>query len=528
MLLDLSTHIVRGVLSRALCAFILMVCPVSPAAAQGSKSRAQTESFSAQTVVDQARALAERPFVPPRKVADALKALDYDTYRQIRYRRDEAIWGKARTPFSIQLFAAGYLYEDGVDISVVEGGRARPIRYQPGQFDTPNERVAALLADAAQFAGFRLHYPINREDKRDEFIVFQGASYFRAVSQGQVYGLSARGLAIDVAEPRGEEFPVFRRFWIERPSSRSTAIVVHALLDSPRLTGAYRFGIYPRSATLITVDSTLFPRVPLSHVGLGALTSMFAHGAIDRSSQPDYRPSVHDSQGLAMHSGQGEWIWRPLNNPQSLQISAFVDENPKGFGLIQRDRSFGTYQDLEARYEKRPSGWIEPRGDWGQGHVTLVEIPSKSEFNDNMVAYWRPREPLRPGEAHEFDYHLRWPGDAPVKAMARVIRSAYGRAVNSGHHEFVIDYEAMPRGVKGSGETGARAGQGTQGGLEIDLSLSAGRIVNQFTQANPETGGVRVVVTFDPENEPLIEFRVQPRNKGQAVGETWLYRWLAR
>ena len=335
--------------------------------------------FSHADVVDAARALSVQPYSPPTPVPKSLGDLTYSIYRQIRFRKDRAIWGKTPSKFAIELFAPGFLYKQGIDVSIVENGAAFPARIDAEAFDVPSPEIGTALAALGKFAGFRLHYPLNRADYQDEFVVFQGASYFRAVSRNQNYGLSARGLAIDVAEASGEEFPGFRRFWIERPSARAQSIVVHALLDSPRVAGAYRFGIYPGSATAIDVKMTLFPRAPLSHVGLGALTSMFMFGPLDAPESSDYRPAVHDSLGLAIQTGGGERIWRPLGNPRRLQVSGFMDNNPRGFGLIQRDRRFDNFQDLEARYQTRPSAWVTPQGNWGPGQVVLVEIPSDSE-----------------------------------------------------------------------------------------------------------------------------------------------------
>jgi periplasmic glucans biosynthesis protein len=508
----LSRRHVMGGLAASLSMMHPGAVMARPSARAESATR-NTEPFSRDTVVDQARTLASQPFQPLAALPAGLQDLDYSTYRRICYRKDEAIWGQAPTPFSIELFAPGSLYKHGVDVFIVENGQSRAIAVGPESFETPTAEIGALISEVAQFAGFRLHYPLNRADYRDEFIVFQGASYLRAVSRGQTYGLSARGLAIDVAEPTGEEFPTFRRFWIERPSSRANAIVVHALLDSPRVAGAYRFGIYPGAPTTIDVDATLIPRAPLTHIGLGTLTSMFMHGAIDPPDRPDYRPAVHDSLGLAMVTRQGERLWRPLGNPAALQVSAFVDENPKGFGLIQRDREFSQFQDLEARYDMRPSAWISPRGDWGPGFVQLVEIPSPFEGNDNIVAYWRPNRRLEAGVAFPFAYRLTWPNDyPPPQDVAPVSRSAFGLALANGKQEYVVDYGAAP---------GIAAGEVT-----AHVSVSTGRVLEVRIQPNPLTGGFRVFVTFDPGGAPLCEIRLQPLMNGTPVGETWLNRWL--
>ncbi len=391
-------------------------------------SNADEKSFSHETVVEIAEKLSQSLFAEPQKIPEALTKIDYSTYRKINFQKNAAVWGSTPTPFSIELFAPGFLYKELIDIDVVENGQSISMGLSESSFNVPDESIGRLLAEIGKFAGFRLHYPINRSDYNDEFIVFQGASYFRGISKGQLYGLSARGLAINVAGPKGEEFPLFKHFWIERPSKHHDAIVVHALLDSKSVTGAYRFGIYPGAPTWMDVDVILFPRQDVQHVGMAPLTSMFMHGGIDRSDIADYRPAVHDSEGLLMENGNGEKIWRPLNNPRKLQVSAFMGENPKGFGLIQRHRQFDYYQDLEAKYHLRPSAWIEPSGDWGKGHIELFEIPSDSEANDNIVAYWKPEAGLKKGQPFAYSYRLSWPDNIPKKmGKMRVVRSAPAR-----------------------------------------------------------------------------------------------------
>lgn len=476
---------------------------------------AEGERFSHDVVLAAANTLASNPYVPPMAVPEALLALDYDQYRSIRYRKQAAIWGNTPSRFSIELFAPGNLYASGIDLSVVESGQAIDVPVENDTFEAENENILRLLAEIDKVAGFRLHYPLNNEEYQDEFVVFQGASYFRAVSRGQTYGLSARGLAIDVAEPTGEEFPIFRKFWIERPSSRADSIVVHALLDSPRVSGAYRFGIYPDDPTRLEVEATLFARTELTHIGLGSLTSMFLFGGLDGSAIPDYRNAVHDSSGLAMLTGQNEYLWRPLNNPDSLQISSFIDRNPKGFGLTQRARQLEDFEDLQAMYHNRPSSWVSPRGEWGDGHVVLVEIPTRSEANDNIVAYWRPRTPLLPGEPFHFEYHLSWPDDSPLpRDFSRVDRTAYGLKLATEFPQMAIDYTGLPEAIDLKE-------------ISFETSLSAGALVENLTEPKGTTGA-RLFITFDPQGAQSSEIRVQPRYQGAVIGETLLYRWLER
>ena len=479
-------------------------------AAEDAKTR---KPFSRDTVIELAKTLASKPYEAPPVAPESLTKLDYSAYRKINFVPDAAVWGNTPTPFSIQLFAPGFLFKQLVDIDVVEYGKASPIPVTKNSFRGSTPDILKTLAKVGKYAGMRLHYPINRPDYQDEFVVFQGASYFRGVSKGQLYGLSTRGLALDVAERQGEEFPMFKRFWIERPSKHHQSIVVHALLDSESVTGAYRFGIYPGSPTRMDVDVVLFPRRDLNHVGLAPITSMFMHGSLVPPANPDYRPAVHDSEALAIKRGNGERVWRPLNNPKTLQVSAFMDTDPKGFGLIQRQRNFDHYQDLEANYHRRPSVWVEPRSEWGEGSVQLVEIPSDAESNDNIVAYWRPKAVLKQGQAYSYAYRLSWPDDINTQQeSARVVRSATGNKLFNKHQEVVIDYAGIsPQNIKN---------------IAIDASISQGKILETRLQENPAIKGSRAFITFDPEDADVAELRVQLNQQGKAAAETWLHRWL--
>lgn len=490
---------------------LLLLVPGVPSALARSASE-QGEDFSRKTVVERARVLSERSYEPPAQAPESLASLDYSQYRLINFQQKAAIWGNSKSRFSIQLFAPGFLYHDLIDINVVENGKSYPLRVAEKSFRVPDPEINKVLQEVGKFAGMRLHYPLNTEDYADEFLVFHGASYFRGVSRAQQYGVSARGLAIDVAGPEGEEHPIFREFWVERPSSKNEFIVVHALLDSRRVTGAYRFAIYPGPSLRMDIEVDLFPRENLEHVGLAPLTSMFMHGPLDPADQPDYRPAVHDSQGLAIKRGNGERIWRPLANPRELQVSAFVDENPAGFGLVQRERGFDAFQDLEARYEKRPSAWVQPLGEWGKGYVALVEIPSDFEGNDNIVVYWRPEKGLRKGERFEYAYRLTWPDDAPgSRGIASVVRSAGGHRLRSEHPEVAIDYANLA--VENLDDVVAHA------------TISPGRILESRVQPNAAIDGVRVLVSL-ASDEPAAEMRVDLKIGDKQVAETWLYRWL--
>lgn len=514
----------RAVLRTALAAVATVVAgtglPVSVRAA-ALANFAVTGPFNRSTVAEIARALAKAEFVPPNApLPEVLDQLTYDQYRDIRFRPEQSIWANTGLPFQLQLFHRGFYFKEPVEVAIVENGQATHLAYDPALFSygplvpqpIPNEDIG--------FSGLRIHGPINRSDYFDEVLVFQGASYFRSLGKGQVYGLSARALAIKTADPEGEEFPVFRAFWVETPVAGSETVVVSALLDSPSTTGAYRFTVRPGMPTLMDVEAQLFPRVDLARIGLAPGTSMFYFSANGRDEIDDFRPEVHDSDGLLMVTGRGERLWRPLANPQTLQISAFQDQAPRGFGLIQRDRAFHNYQDLEAAYERRPSLWVEPVGDWGAGAVILVEIPTDSEIHDNIVAFWAPRDPLPAGSEFSFSYRLAWGGD-PQMALgpAYVAATRSGRADVGGPTPvrlYVLDY-VFTEGTD-------REKLGTP---KATVTASKGIVRNVVIHDNPATGGLRVAFHLDPENEQLIELRAVLGFESGVTAETWVYRWTA-
>jgi periplasmic glucans biosynthesis protein len=469
--------------------------------------------FDATVVRAMARTLAQKPFkVPDKSMPGSLKDIDYDQYRSIRFKPDKALWRGEGLPFEVQFFHRGFIFEDRVDVYIVDKGEPHLFAYSPDLFTFG--MVKPPPGDAhVGFAGFRLHAPINRPDYYDEVGVFLGASYFRAVARKQVYGLSARGLALRTADPKGEEFPFFKTYWIEKPAKGTDSIVVHALLDSESAAAAFRFTIRPGDTTIYDVQMALYPRVNIKEAGVAPLTSMFFFDANDRVGVDDYRPAVHDSEGLAMRNGRGEELWRPLINPQDLQISIFSDINPRGFGLMQRERKFHNYEDLEARFEKRPSLWIEPIGDWNAGAVHLVEIPTKKEIHDNIVPFWRPRDPLLAKREYIFTYRMHWGWDkANPRELARFTRTRIG-AGPDGRRLFVLSIEGG-----GLDFTNVKAFRAT-------VTADKGQIQYLVLQRNPVTGGLRVTFQLATNKEPVIELRGQLMQNDKPVSEVWMYRW---
>ncbi len=460
-----------------------------------------------------AQALSGRPFQKPKlEVPEPFGKLTADQYHDIRYRPDQAIWRGEKLDAELQLFALGWIYDSPVDIFILDNGRARQLKADGTQFAIGSKIANPPSAAPYGFSGFRVHGPINRSDFFDEFVVFRGGSFFRSLGRNQIYGMSARGLAINVGRPGGEEVPLFRSFWIEKPRAGVQELVVQALLDSPSATGAYRFVLQPGVSTVIDVDLTLFPRREIQHIAIAPLTSMFLHGAASRRNGHDIRPSVHDSEGLAILNGRGERIWRPLVNPRKLQTSAFVDRDPKGFGLSQRDRSFSNFEDIEARYERRPTTWVEPKGAWGEGAVELFEIPAEEEIHDNIIAFWRPARALEADKPFRLAYRLHWGDAVPVAwtgGRVRKTRVAVGR---KGAILFAVDFDGP--GLKDIKEPPV-----------ADVSASAGTLTNVAVQRHAEIGGVRCTFELQAGGSELIELRLVLRNNEQPVSENWLYRW---
>jgi len=473
----------------------------------------EARPFGAGFVRDRARKMAAMDYTPRPLIPEGWRNLSYDQYRKIWFDGRNALWEGSDAPQRVDVFPPGLYFPQAVAINVVENGTARPLDFDLAVFDRTDEFPDLPIDETMGYSGLRLRAELEKQDIFQEYAVFQGASYFRGIGTGENYGLSARGLALKTGDPMGEEFPDFTAFWLERPEAGATTVVLHALLDSPSCTGAYRFEITHGPILEMRISAHLFAREVLSNVGIAPLTSMFLFDDTMRQRFSDFRPAVHDSDGLLIHNGAGEVVWRPLANPLTLQISAFGDDSPRGFGLMQRKREFGDFNDLEALYHIRPAVWIIPGEDWGPGAVTLVEIPADLEIYDNIVAYWNPSTPIEAGGEHKMSYTLRWGGEpAPQTPLLRVLNTAMGGRPEGGHL-LVIDFEggtAVPEDLSE---------------IEIILRTSVGTTTPGIVQRNPETNGPRLALTFEAEDEPLIEFRAQLRVAGEALSEVWLYRW---
>lgn len=486
--------------------------PDPSAVAMADSPDRPTEPFDRDVLIMRAMEVAARPHVDPVSPPEGnARPLTYDQYRSIRFHTGASIWARENRTFALDLFYPGFIFNVPVNINLVVNNVARRVLFTNKVFEYGPEVPLVQDRPDMGYSGFRVRAPLNKPDLMDEFLVFQGASYFRAIAKNQAYGLSARGLAVRTARPEGEEFPAFTDFWIERPAERADKIVMHALLQSPSVVGAYTFTADPGDETIIDVEVALFPRVDVEAFGIAPLTSMFLFDASNRSRFDDYRAAVHDSDGLEIVNGRGERLWRPLANPRALQVSAFLDDSPAGFGLVQRKRSFDDYQDAEADYERRPSLWVEPKGEWGRGHVELVEIPSDREIHDNIVAYWQSSAPLAAGVRADFAYRLRFTAEPLDDSLARVVATRTGQALQSGdQRSFIVDFKGR---------------EPPPDNLTVEVASSAGEVRNPRGEIVTQNGVYRVAFELDPRREDIVELRVAVKSQGNLWGETWLYRW---
>lgn len=480
--------------------------------------------FEFDEVIRRARELAGASFetaLPP--LPDALNKLDFDAWRDIRFRPDKAFLAVNGSQFRLQLFHLGHLFRRPVTINIIRDGIAAPIPYTANLFDYGRTKLDKPLPVNLGFAGFRLHYPLNSPRVFDEVIAFLGASYFRVLGRDQRYGMSARALAVD-AGTEAEEFPFFREFWIEQPDSDSNRATIYGLLDSKAATGAFRFDLYPGVDSVLEVAATLYPRGADAKLGLAPLTSMFYVGENDRRFSSDYRHELHDSDGLLLHSGTGEWIWRPLRNPMRPEVSTFLDTGNRGFGLIQRDRDFDHYQDLDLAYEVRPSYWVEPRTTFGEGRIELVELPTSNETNDNIVASFVPNEAPTPGKPLTYAYRIvaslnltRLSPNGRVLNTFQTIATALGSSepITPGSRRFIVDFTG--------GDLAFYANDPQL--VEVVPSTSQGRIVRSFIVPNPHIGGFRAALDVQLDPGQSTDLRAFLRSGSRALTETWTYPW---
>ncbi len=517
-----ATALVAGALTGDARLRFALAADTAPA--QSGADQSSGETFDFEQLVSRMKDKASKAFAPSApELPEILAELDYDQHRAINFRPERSLWRETGCTYQLQAFHPGWLFKEPVELFEILDGKIRPIQFTSADFEyrapLDPERFKGL--DLPGIAGFRLHHPLNTPDYFDELLVFLGASYFRALGKGNVYGLSARGLAIDTAVAGPEEFPRFTRFFLERPADGVAEMRLYAELESERVAGAYRFTINPGVNTVIEVDAHVFLREDVERLGIAPLTSMFLFGENDRVGFDDYRPEVHDNDGLLILRQNGQRLWRPARNPDALSLSFFNEENPAGFGLLQRDRDFDHYQDTEAKYQRRPSLWIEPVNDWGRGQVMLAEIPAEKEIYDNIVAFWVPENGTEAGSEHHFSYRMIWGREAePGTELAQVQRTSTGHGgaaasdPDARYRKFVVEFGGANL-----------AGLGADAPLVPRLNVQNGWLKHHFAQ-RLENGSWRVVFDIKRKDEEIpVEFILALQLDGKDVTETWMYQW---
>lgn len=518
----------RSLLAGALGTLAWSSLPDRARAAEGL-ALGEAEPYAFEALRRRAADLARRPYAPPPQPDPAiLDQIDYDAHGRLTFKTEHALWAEGPSAFPVTFFHLGRYFRSPVRMHVVEDGAAREILYDPGYFEMPADSPARKLSGNPGFAGFRLQERRGgRLDwRRNDWVAFLGASYFRAIGDLYQYGLSARGIAVDTAVAEGdEEFPAFTHVFFETPPANASTVAITALLDGPSVAGAFRFHLTREVAVSMEVEASLHLRRDVQRLGLAPLTSMYWFSETAKPTAVDWRPEIHDSDGLALWTGAGERIWRPLNNPPRTTVSSFADENPRAFGLLQRDRRFDHYLD-GVRYERRPSLWVEPVGPWGRGAIELVEIPTDDEIHDNIAAFWRPAEPARAGAALDLRYRLRWAADEPDPPLiARCVATRFGRGGQAG--------VARPQGVRKivvefKGEPLARLASGVLPNAMI--TASRGAYGNVQVEAVPDDvpGHWRVAFDLTVAGPEPVELRLFLRNGDQVLSETWLYQYHPR
>lgn len=480
-------------------------------------------NFDFTAVSERARQLAEQPYEAPEPVPEFLLNLDFQTYRGIRFKPEHSLWRDADSNFQLMLVSPGLHYSHGVPINIIDSEGTHSVPFKKNHFAYPSEEIAKRIPSDLGYAGFKLTFPFNDPEVQNQFLVFAGASYFRAVGRDNDFGLSSRAVAINTGLPSGEKFPAFVEFWVERPAPDADAIRIYGLLDGETLTGAYRFTVHPGDTTRIEVKSRLFPRQSPELLGVAPLTSMFYYG--DHAGKPrgEWRPEVHDSDGLLIHNGEsGEWLWHPLRNPESLAMDYFQTTNVQGFGLIQRDQSFKSYMDPEAHYQSRPSAWVEPDGNWGKGQVVLVKLPTPNETNDNIVAFWTPERKTPAGQPLDLSYTLHYGNsDVPGEPMARVVDTFLGDGsrIGGGDEEgairIIVDFAGGPL-------TSLQKEASIVGDVSVQ---KGGKVIEKFVEYIPALNRWRLSILARPQaaDSPMY-LRAFLHGEDKTLSETWSYK----
>ena len=483
------------------------------------------ESFEFSSVIERARQLSIKPYEAPEPIPRSLRELTYSEFQNIRFDIDNSLWKKGKSPFQVMLMLPGLYFSHAVRINTVEIDGVKLLPFRKDLFTFTDPELKKKIPPNLGYAGLKLTFPFFESSVQNQFLVFAGASYFRGVGKHNAWGISSRGIAINTGLTGGEEFPSFIEFWLVRPAAGAKQMQVYGLLDGPSITGAYKFLITPGERTTVKVNSVLFLRENIELMGVAPLTSMFLYGQNTGRPQGEWRPQVHDSDGLLIHNGDGEWLWRPLQNPMALEMDYFSTRDVQGFGLLQRDDLFADYQDLEARYDIRPSTWVIPENKWGPGQIVLVQLPTKEETNDNIVAFWTPRDTVTPKLPYEISYTL-------VFGKTDVADADIGYAINTflgdgnvvgggnqpGAYRVVVDFA-------GGDLDKLRSNAAVEG---VVTGMDGTEVLEHYVEHNDVEKSWRLSMLVKPAKGKSMALRAFLRQQERTLTETWTYRLPSR
>lgn len=486
---------------------MLLLCAIATVAPQAA------QAFNFQDVVKLAKERAAQSYQAPEGTPEFLTDLSYDQFRKIRFHPSASLWRASNSDFQVMLVAPGLYFRNIVTIHVVDAAGVHEVPFRKGDFSWPSESIEKQVPTDLGYAGFKLTYPLNGPNVHNQFLVFAGVSYFRGVGRNQRFGLSARGAAVDTGLAIGEKFPIFTDFWLVRPRPDAQKLRFYALLDGPSLTGAYQFIVDPGDSTTLEVKAALFLRQDIKLLGLAPLTSMFYYGRNTPRPDNKWRGAVHDSNGLLIHASTGEWLWHPLINPPSLKMEYFKANSPKGFGLMQRERDFRVYQDGQARYDKRPSAWVVPRGDWGRGHVVLVKIPTDSETNDNIVAFWTPDKPTQAGDHYTLEYTLGFGGAGMTGELMGTAADTFVGFQPPDRYRFIVDFAGGPL-AKLAHDAPVKA---------VVSGLAGAKILGQHVEWIAPLSKWRLSFLVQAPAGNNLYLRAFLKSGGKTLTETWTY-----
>ncbi|MBM7333906.1 glucan biosynthesis protein G [Alloalcanivorax marinus] len=485
-------------------------------------AQVSAQGFGFQDVIDKAREKAGESYQAPTPVPQFLQELSQEQYQGIRFKSENSLWRESGSHFQVSLMSPGLYFKHAVKLNVVDAQGVHDLPYDKNNFTYTSEELARRVPADLGYGGFRLTYPdADAENGRRAFMVFAGASYFRAIGKNNHFGLSARGIAVNTGLPSGEQFPSFTEFWLIRPNAKADTLTLYALLDGRSLTGAYQFDIRLGDAAVMDVKSRLFIRNDIEKLGVAPLTSMFFYGGNTARPVGEWRPRVHDSDGLLMHDGgSGEWLWRPLLNPKNLKIDYFSAAQVQGFGLMQRQTRFDDFQDFGAHYHERPSAWVQPKGEWGKGRVSLVQLPSNNEVNNNIVAFWTPDEPVRQGQTLAYDYQLKV--GAPTVSgsdRASAVKTFVGDGNRAGGgnvegaYRIVVDFAGGPlKDVPGNAPVTSDV-----------IAEGDGEVIEHFVEFLAPVNRWRVSILARPAADQPLSLRAFLKKGEDTVSETWSY-----